>query len=271
MKTVLVISSYVSASQVGGNVSAFYLAQAGICPVLLPTTILGRHPGWGDPGGGGVDTRKLQSIWDAINKQDFKFDAILTGYMANQEQVVLAEKIIDIIRTDNERVQVLVDPVMGDNGRLYVPETTAQAIIDKLVQKADIVTPNWFEFSQICGEAPNSAQDVAELTNLMPQDWLVTSLNEDERSGAVLVGPEHQVKIRHSRFPTVPNGCGDAFGALYLSHIVNGEVKVSAFQKSVSSIFAILKYANKHGNRELPIYTTQDLISNASPLQLSPL
>lgn len=37
------------------------------------------------------------------------------------------------------------DPVMGDNGKLYVPEELKEIYIKEIVPLADIVTPNHFE------------------------------------------------------------------------------------------------------------------------------
>ena len=54
MKHALVISSFVAGSNVGGSLAMKVLPQLGCEVALLPTTMLGRHPGWGAPGGGGV-------------------------------------------------------------------------------------------------------------------------------------------------------------------------------------------------------------------------
>lgn len=37
------------------------------------------------------------------------------------------------------------DPVMGDNGHMYVPKELLEIYRDKLIPLADIITPNQFE------------------------------------------------------------------------------------------------------------------------------
>ena len=54
MKKLVVISSYVATSRVGGAIAALIGPALDIDPVLIPTTLLGRHPGLGAPGGGAV-------------------------------------------------------------------------------------------------------------------------------------------------------------------------------------------------------------------------
>jgi len=66
MKTALILSSNVAASQVGATASAFCLRRMGINTIVLPTTVLGRHPGWGDPGGKAVPATQLRDMWRAI-------------------------------------------------------------------------------------------------------------------------------------------------------------------------------------------------------------
>jgi pyridoxine kinase len=54
MPLVLILSSHVAASPVGGGAQAAALARLGIETALVPTVLFGRHPGLGPPGGGPV-------------------------------------------------------------------------------------------------------------------------------------------------------------------------------------------------------------------------
>ena len=51
MASALILSSHVASSRVGGSAQVLALAQFKIDPVLAPTVLFGRHPGWGAPGG----------------------------------------------------------------------------------------------------------------------------------------------------------------------------------------------------------------------------
>ena len=104
MKTALVISSYVASSRVGATASAFCLRRLGIETIVMPTTVLGRHPGWGAPGGNALDTDHLRDMWAAIKSQKLKIDAVMTGYLADDAHIDLAANIISDVKTENPGV-----------------------------------------------------------------------------------------------------------------------------------------------------------------------
>ena len=151
MKTVLLISSLVSSSQVGATASAFCLRRLGVDVIVLPTTLFGRHPGWGPPGGERVSAKTLSDMWTAIRAQNIKFDALMSGYMAAEDHIDLTIQIIKHLRNHNPDVKILIDPVKGDDGRLYIPESRAKAMGERLVPQADILTPNLYELSYLTG------------------------------------------------------------------------------------------------------------------------
>ena len=80
-------------------------------------------------------------------------DAVLTGYFVTPDAVAAAAQAIRRIKEANPRVLVLVDPVLGDAGRLYVAQATAEAIRDVLIPIANIATPNLFELAWLVGAA----------------------------------------------------------------------------------------------------------------------
>src|ERR1700761_801447 len=116
MPTVLILSSYVAASRVGGGAQALAFSRLGIEPILVPTVLFGRHPGWGPPGGGPVAAETMQAMLDAIAYQGLfsQIDAVLTGYFSRADQVTTAARALSAIRSANPSVVAVVDPVMGD-------------------------------------------------------------------------------------------------------------------------------------------------------------
>jgi len=135
---VLILSSTVASSRVGASAASFCLQRLGVETVVLPTTLMGRHPGWGLPGGGGVNAALLRDVWAGVAAQDLKFDAVLTGYMGETAHIDLSVEIIDHVRSRNPDAIIAVDPVMGDHGRLYIPKDRAAAIIERLIQKTSV-------------------------------------------------------------------------------------------------------------------------------------
>jgi len=260
MKTVLLISSFVSSSQVGANASAFCLRRLGCDVIVLPTTLFGRHPGWGAPGGKAVETEVLRAMWDAVAAQNIKFDAVMSGYMAAREHIDLTVDIINSVRADNPQTLILIDPVKGDDGRLYIPQHRADAMQDRLVPKADILTPNLYELEYLAGRTLNSLDDIISAARRIGMDMLVTSVPHTDQIGALWVGQSQALYIGHESFKRVPNGGGDSLAATFLAHYLNGESIETAQQKSVSSIFHILSAATSGGHRELPLTACQDML-----------
>lgn len=266
MKTALVISSFVAASRVGATASAFCLRRLGIETIILPTTVLGRHPGWGVPGGRALDSDHLRDMWSAIKAQDIKIDAVMTGYLAANDHIDLAADIIADVKAANKDALIMVDPVMGDNGRLYVPDSRAQAIKDVLIPLADIITPNSWELSYLTGQPADNRKAVLEALTDIRTHTLVTSVISGLEIGALYQDDTDVLFTGHKRFDAVPHGGGDALAATFLAHRLNGRDPETSLSQSVASIFAILSAAVKSDAGELPLIREQDALINAKAL-----
>lgn len=262
MRSVLLISSFVAANHVGASASAFCLRRLGVQTYTLPTTLFGRHPGWGNPGGQPTPNDILEGIWEGIWAQDLRIDAVMTGYLANASQVILAANIIGHLKAKNPEIFVLVDPVMGDNGRLYVQEETALEIQSRLIPLANLITPNIWEFGYITKTAPQSVDDVVEASAQFPSNTLITSVPEDREIGALLSYKNEINFEKHPKFETVPHGGGDALAALYLAHSLNGMEAKEALSRSTAAVYNMLKYAVEHDASDLPLIENQDKLLN---------
>lgn len=268
MKTALIISSYVAASSVGATASAFCLRRLGVETLVIPTTVLGRHPGWGAPGGQPLSANHLRDMWDAIKAQNIQIDAIMTGYLADDAHIDVAAEIIADVKKTNPEAIILVDPVMGDNGRLYVPESRAKALIAKLLPLANIITPNAWELSYITDRPATDLESILETLSDMKTACLVTSVPHGESIGALFVDGPARYFVHHKTFQSVPHGGGDSLAATFLAHLLSGDLRRDALAKSVASIFAILSAAIETDAGELPLVREQDALVIAKPLPI---
>lgn len=76
------------------------------------------------------------------------FDVLLSGYVPSAEAVEAVGKIARTLK-DERRLRPggffwVLDPVMGDNGRLYIPEGEVP-VYKSLLRDADLILPNQFE------------------------------------------------------------------------------------------------------------------------------
>lgn len=224
MSSVLVISSFVAGSNVGGSLAMKVLPVFGHEVALLPTTMLGRHPGWGAPGGGAVPQEIFAGMADGLiaNQIPQSADVIITGYFASAEQVALAAELIR--EHASKAATVIVDTIMGDFGKgLYVKEEVAEAIVRDLIPLASLVKGNAWEFWEVerrlgrVDAAPESPRDLKSLACHVKHaparqgKWLVTSVEDGAEVGMFGF---HERDYGFGGIPRLdaamlPNGIGD--------------------------------------------------------------
>ena len=270
--TCLVMSSFVSASRVGATASAFCLRRLGVETLVLPTVLLGRHPGWGAPGGGPVDIAHLRDVWNGIKAQDIKIDAVMSGYMGSIDHAALMREIISYTKTQNPDAIILVDPVMGDHGRLYIPEPVAQAILTLLVPLADFCTPNLWELGYLTQTSAQNINEIITAAQSLPSDLLVTSVPFEDKIGALLCEKDGKAScVAHQKFESVPHGGGDALAATFLAHLLNGKTPKDSLARAVGSIFDIMSQAAGTDAGEMPLIREQNALCTAAPLTVRDL
>ncbi len=130
------------------------------CP--MPTALLSAHTdGFGDISFLDLTDELLRIIahWRSLG---FSFDAVYAGYLGSARQIEIAAGFIKEFRTPE--TLVLIDPVMGDNGKIYkgyTPEMCGK--LPSLLEFADVITPNVTEAALLLGEEYRMpARDEAE-------------------------------------------------------------------------------------------------------------
>jgi pyridoxine kinase len=118
--------------------------------------------------------------------------AVLTGYFASPEQVEAVANILVRMKSAKPELFILVDPVMGDEAGLYVPQPVAEAISDQLVPLATCITPNRFELEWLSGNPmSNEADAIAAARRLALPEVLATSVPAgDGHLSTMLITPE---------------------------------------------------------------------------------
>ena len=122
------------------------LSAMGVQTIPVPTAFLSTHTG-GFEGFYFEDlTRAMYKITDHLQDVGVEVDAIYTGFLGSEEQISTVSGIIDRFGTpcdDGSRPLILVDPVMGDDGRLYSTYNNKMVEgVKRLCEKADVITPN---------------------------------------------------------------------------------------------------------------------------------
>lgn len=89
-----------------------------------------------------------------------EFDYLLTGYIGSETFLTSILRTLDIIYANNPNVKYICDPVLGDAGKLYVPEKLINIYIEKILPRAYMITPNQMEVEYLSGIKTEKEEDV---------------------------------------------------------------------------------------------------------------
>ena len=238
MAKVLCISSQTVFGPVGNSAAVPAVQATGHEVLQLPTVVLSNHPGLGRPAGQATPAALLQEMFRALNAIS-AFDglsAVMTGYFANAAQVVAVAEQISGLKAQSEQLHVLVDPVIGDHGALYVPGDVAAAIRDCLLPLATITTPNLFELNWLSGQ-----RDIAKAVNkLAVAETIVTSVpvGKDTLETRLLMAGLSHVHAT-ARRDGVPHGTGDFLAGAYLAGRLS-QSPVAAFTGAMARLEQVI-------------------------------
>src|SRR5688500_5357869 len=220
MARVLAVSSHVVRGHVGLNATVPALQWLGHEVWALPTVLLASRPGLGRMVRHELPAPELARVLAGLEADGCwpSLDAVLTGYFVSPDAVAAAAQAVGRIKVANPGVVVLVDPILGDGGKLYVAHATAEAIRDALLPLASIATPNLFELAWLTGTVPEDLDDAVEAAQtLSPPTVVITSAAEtDTTVTTLLVRGRDRIERAAPKRPGITNGAGDLFAGLLL-------------------------------------------------------
>jgi pyridoxine kinase len=240
--SVLILSSLVAASQVGGSAQAAVLAARGIDAMLVPTVLFGRHPGLGPPGGAPVSTDVFAGVLGGVEAagEFARLDAVIAGYFADPDQVRITARAIDRVRRAAPRALVIVDPIMGDEIEgLYVPPPVAEAIAAHLVARADLIAPNLWELERLAGRAANDPAAVVAAARALGRPALVSSVRSGGKIAVVYADGTHGWVASHRLLAGAPKGTGDRLTVLFTAARLEGATPREALESAVRDVAAM--------------------------------
>jgi pyridoxine kinase len=267
-KAVIVISSHVVRGSVGNRAAVFALEALGFPVWALQTVTLPWHPGHGPSTRMVPEVAQFDAIIEDLCNAPWlpEVGAVLTGYLGDPSQATSIAKLVQAVKAQTSEALYICDPVIGDLGGLYVPETTANAIKDILLPLSDITTPNQYELSWLSGHKIDSNQDIINASKTLgPKTVLTTSAFAMMRNSManLLHSENSNILSEHRLFNSVINGAGDLTAALLLARTLLGFDHEKSLQWVTSSVFEILGHTNRLGHNELVL--EQDISSLVKP------
>lgn len=205
------------------------------CP--LPTSILSNHTGF-ESFFLADFTKQMPAYVDEWKKLDLRFNGICSGFLASKEQIEIVEGFFHSFK--REDTVVIVDPVMGDNGRLYSTYTdTLCREMRKLMKYADIVTPNLTE-ACLLSDTPykesysgKDVQKIAEKIRAMgPKKIVITGIQRGKYIENHCFEGDLSYIVKTEKVGVIRSGTGDIFTAIVAADAVKGKPLKDSVKKA---------------------------------------
>lgn len=260
-KTVLAIHDLPGFGRAALSVIVPVLSALGVQTVALPTAVLSTHTGGlgtpaklSNPGYGPAALAHYQRL-------GLRFDCIYSGYLADPTQAKLVEQAFELW----PRALKVVDPVLGDGGRLYkgLGADMVPAMYN-LCSKANLIVPNVTEAALLLGDplpgvgsSEQAAEQAARLTRIAPQVVVtgVTGLSDGRCIGCVGAARGGQgYSVKTPLIPRMYHGTGDIFGAVLVGRILQGNVPQAAVQAAAAFVSECIRQTPEGTDERLGVW-----------------
>lgn len=217
------------------------ISVMGVQPCPLPTAVLSAQTGY--PSYYCDDyTDKMEHFREEWEKMGAQFAGIYTGFLASEVQVEHIFRFLDTFY--KEDTFLLVDPVMGDEGRVYAMFTDGLLKqMKELAGKADIITPNLTEICLLTDYNFSDIQNMSDTKQMIakieqmaqemirkgPKTVVVTGIRYiDEKDKKKKIGNlvVTEQKSQLSAFPYIGgsfSGTGDLFASVIAGGMARGD------------------------------------------------
>lgn len=249
------------------------LSAMGFETSILPTSILSTHTG-GFEGYTyrdlSMDMNPVADHWRALGLQ---FDAIFTGWLGTHRHV---ENLDHLLSAVGAGARLIVDPVMGDNGRLYA--TLDDDYVDAMRRycaRAELLLPNITEAAILTGtEFPYPGYSLSwvrdmlvRLTDMGPRLAVLTGVTlSPERIGAAAMDRDDgRVLFFDDEFiPGMWHGAGDVFASAFIGFYLKDATPERALSRAVGFTTRCIRRTRDAGTDErLGLQFEPELISLA--------
>lgn len=192
--------------------------------------------------------------WEAFG---FSYDAIYSGFLGDAKQVaVVADTIRRFAKPDT---LVVVDPAMGDDGKLY-PVFTPDFVraMRTLVGKATVITPNFTEACFLLNRPIEETAPSAETLRAVCED--LVELGAPKVVITSVPAPGHALKVASfdsttgefaerttPRVPFATCGTGDLFTSVLTGALLDGSTLAQAAGRAMNFVSFAMEYTYREG------------------------
>ncbi len=231
------------------------LSVMGVQTCAVPTAVLSSHTG-------GLGDCVFQDLTDYIPKAlshyqtlGLQFNAVYSGFLGSEDQIGHCVEFLEAY----PQALAVVDPVMGDHGKLYKTYTPAMCRrMEELVRKADLITPNLTEAFMLLGEeypaAPltlsQAKQAMVKLSGFGPRYVVITGVQMADGKMANLGYDREQNafwRVDCNYVPVTYPGTGDLFAGVLVGSLIKGDSLPMAIDRATEFLELCIKTTYGYG------------------------
>lgn len=226
-KKIALINDFTGFGRCALTVAIPIISAYGIQACPIPTAVFSNHTAFDSFHK--VDfTDELSSYTNEWKKLNLKFDAVLSGYLANERQI---DYVVEFSKAFlKEEGKLIVDPIMGDNGHIY--KSYDDALVRRmreLTDKAQIITPNVTECCALLNESYDSLMSMKQPTQIkllkemaaaLGNQVVITGAYRGEFVGNIVYDGNTAKTVFRKKSGATRCGTGDAFASIIAANAV---------------------------------------------------
>jgi len=265
---ILAVSSHVAVGHVGSAAACPALEAMGIACWRADTTHLSNHPGH-EQGFTGriVPADEIEALVAGISRlTGWRGCAgAYAGYMGSAGTPRVLAPALDAARAANPGFLAVVDPVVGDHGRVFVRDGVEAAIHRHLLPRADAITPNAFELSRLADRPVETVADaIAAATVVRARlrsggPGLVVATGVPDGDGLAVVAVTlgmtagNEIVLHQKRHDRAFFGTGDLFAGLQLGHWLRTGDPLVAVERAAAGLAVATEITRAGGSVDLAL------------------
>ncbi|CAL1547313.1 unnamed protein product [Lymnaea stagnalis] len=273
-KRVLSIQSSVVFGYVGNKSATFPLQLHGYDVSTINSVQFSNHTGYGIWKGQVLGAQDVTELFNGLRINNLlNFSHVLTGYIGSESFLKKVGEAVRELKAKNPNLKYVCDPVMGDNGKLYVSETLVPVYRTEIVEQADIITPNQFELELLTQlEIKNEEQAFMAMNELHKRGVSIVVLSSSTlgdkntllclasiRRGhfwwvfffSILGEVSKKYRLKIPLLGAIFVGTGDLFAASLLTWLDKESEFKDALEKTVSVVQHVIRRTYEHAQSKL--------------------
>src|SRR6188472_2601298 len=158
---ILSIQSSVAYGHVGNSAAVFPLQRLGVEVWPVHTVHFSNHTGYGEWRGPLLPADDVRAVIQGVEERGAfpEVEAVLSGYQGGEDIGGVILEAVERVKAANPAAIYACDPVMGNaKSGCFVHPAIPVLLRERVVPRADLITPNQFELGYLTGTEPTDLE-----------------------------------------------------------------------------------------------------------------